>query len=77
MKIALLISTYNWVEALDLVLKSILNQTRLPDEILIADDGSKENTKELIDNFKKVFLEKSVSKNFISSFPLLSFSFWI
>jgi glycosyltransferase involved in cell wall biosynthesis len=52
MKIALLISTYNWPEALDLVLKSILNQTVLPDEILIADDGSKEETKMLIDKFR-------------------------
>lgn len=50
---ALLISTYNWPEALDLVLKSVLNQTRLPDEILIGDDGSNADTKDLIDNFKK------------------------
>src|SRR6478736_5160416 len=51
MKTALLISTYNWPEALNLVLKSILNQTKFPDEILIADDGSDNKTKELIDNF--------------------------
>ena len=49
---ALLISTYNWPEALDLILKSVLNQTRLPDEILIADDGSDEKTYELIKSFK-------------------------
>jgi len=53
MKSALLISTYNWPEALDLILKSVLNQTRLPDEILIADDGSTEKTRELIRRFKK------------------------
>jgi glycosyltransferase involved in cell wall biosynthesis len=52
MKTALLISTYNWPDALDLVLKSILNQTKFPNEILIADDGSKEETKMLIDKFR-------------------------
>jgi glycosyltransferase involved in cell wall biosynthesis len=53
MKIALLISTYNWPEALDLVLKSTLSQTQFPDEILIADDGSKEDTKQLIEQFQQ------------------------
>jgi len=53
MKVALLISTYNWTEALSVVFDSILLQTKMPDEILIADDGSKEDTKELILNFSK------------------------
>jgi glycosyltransferase involved in cell wall biosynthesis len=53
MKIALLISTYNWPEALELVLKSAEEQTVLPDEVLIADDGSKEETKRLIESFQK------------------------
>ena len=53
MKTALLISTYNWVEALELVLESVLQQTQLPDEILIADDGSKTETKECIAAFSK------------------------
>ena len=52
MKVALLISTYNWSEALDLVLKSALSQSILPDEIIIADDGSKEETKSLINKFQ-------------------------
>jgi glycosyltransferase involved in cell wall biosynthesis len=54
MKIALLISTYNWPEALELIFESILIQTKLPHEILIADDGSNEKTKEVIN----VFMEK-------------------
>jgi glycosyltransferase involved in cell wall biosynthesis len=53
MKVGLLISTYNWPQALDLVLKSVMLQTRLPDEILIADDGSKAETKELIALFQQ------------------------
>lgn len=54
MKTALLLSTYNWPAALNLVLKSIIRQSVLPDEILIADDGSKEETKLLIESFQKI-----------------------
>lgn len=50
-KTSLVISTYNWPEALDLCLKSCLKQTLLPDEILIADDGSNEHTAHLIDSY--------------------------
>jgi glycosyltransferase involved in cell wall biosynthesis len=49
----LLISTYNWPQALQLCLLSILQQTILPNEIVIADDGSGVETKELIDNFRR------------------------
>lgn len=52
MKTALLISTYNWTEALDLVLQSVEKQTVKPDELLIADDGSGPETKVIIENFK-------------------------
>ena len=48
---SLLISTYNWPEALSLVLKSVLLQSRLPQEILIADDGSAQETKDVITAF--------------------------
>ncbi len=53
MKNTLLISTYNWKEALDLVLQSIEKQSQQPDELIIADDGSTLETKEIIDDFKK------------------------
>lgn len=45
----LLVSTYNWPEALELCLKSAWTQTVLPDEIVIADDGSGEDTRALIE----------------------------
>lgn len=51
----LIASTYNWPEALELLLLSVLNQTVLPNEIIIADDGSKEDTKKLIEDFQKIF----------------------
>lgn len=53
MKVSLIISTYNWPSALDLCMKSALNQTKLPDEIIIADDGSGSETRELVVAYQK------------------------
>ena len=53
MKLTLIITTFNWPEALLLVLESIKYQTLIPDEVIIADDGSDEKTKKLISSFKK------------------------
>ncbi|HZV35740.1 MAG TPA: glycosyltransferase family 2 protein [Verrucomicrobiae bacterium] len=47
-KISLIISTYQSPAALDKVLQGVERQTVRPDEILIADDGSGEPTRELI-----------------------------
>lgn len=49
---SLIISTYNWAEALQLCLKSLLQQKCYPLEIIIADDGSDERTKAVVDAFK-------------------------
>jgi glycosyltransferase involved in cell wall biosynthesis len=53
MKLTLIITTYNWPESLRLVLKSVENQSIIPDEVIIADDGSKIETSILITNFNK------------------------
>lgn len=50
---SLLISTYNWPEALELCLLSVARQKMLPSEVIIADDGSGENTRKVIERFKK------------------------
>ena len=52
MKLSLIITTYNWPNALSLVLESILRQTVLPDEVIIADDGSLPDTKKVIFQFR-------------------------
>lgn len=49
---SLIIATYNWPQALHLCLESVLRQTILPDEIIIADDGSTEGTQRLVEAFK-------------------------
>lgn len=53
--ISLIVSTYNWPQALDLCLKSIKNQTLFPDEVIIADDGSTWETRALIEKYQTVF----------------------
>jgi glycosyltransferase involved in cell wall biosynthesis len=55
LKCSLIISTYNWPAALDLCLKSVLQQTEFPKEIILADDGSGKETNELIAFYKKLF----------------------
>jgi Glycosyltransferases, probably involved in cell wall biogenesis len=51
--VSIIIPTYNWPEALSLCLQSVLNQSVLPDEIIIADDGSKQETGDLINHIKQ------------------------
>ena len=53
MNISLIITTYNNVNTLRLTLKTALNQTLLPSEIIIADDGSSFETGELVKEMKK------------------------
>ena len=53
--ISLIISTYNNPKFLELVLLSVLEQKLLPQEVVIADDGSREETKELIEIYKRKF----------------------
>lgn len=49
---ALIISTYNRSNALQRVLESVLQQSVQPTNIIIADDGSDNTTRNLIDSFK-------------------------
>ncbi len=54
MTIALLISTYNSPEYLRLSLDSVLRQSVMPDEVLVADDGSAEPTAQVVREFSAV-----------------------
>ena len=53
--VSLVITTYNWPEALALVLESVRRQTRAPDEVLIADDGSRDATRSLLQDSARDF----------------------
>lgn len=52
---SLIITTYNRPDALEAVLHSVLSQTELPDEVIVADDGSTEETSAVIQRLQKDF----------------------
>ncbi|QDT91163.1 glycosyltransferase family 2 protein [Gimesia algae] len=49
---AVIITTYNWPAALEAVLTGYLSQFHTPDELIIADDGSTDETREVVDGFR-------------------------
>ncbi|MDR6197618.1 glycosyltransferase family 2 protein [Siphonobacter sp. SORGH_AS_0500] len=51
---SLIVSTYNWPEALKFCLLSVARQRMLPDEVIIADDGSRQETRDLIEAMKGI-----------------------
>lgn len=55
MTTALLITTYNAPRDLQLILDSVAGQSMQPDEILIADDGSRDETRRMIESFRPIF----------------------
>jgi len=46
---SLVVATYNWAEALAAVLASVRNQVVLPTEVIVADDGSGDPTRRVIE----------------------------
>lgn len=54
MTVSLIISTYNWPRALYLCLDSVMQQSMLPNEILIADDGSGMETRDVVRHFEQI-----------------------
>jgi len=54
MKISVIIPTYNRYELLKRAIQSILNQTYSVDEIIVVDDGSTDNTKDIQNDFPEI-----------------------
>lgn len=59
-KVGVIISTYNRPDFLRLALEGYCRQTRLADEIIIADDGSTDETRQLIDSYRRLLPIKHV-----------------
>lgn len=53
MRISIAMATYNGEKYLQEQLDSFLNQTRLPDELIISDDCSTDSTMQILQNFAK------------------------
>jgi glycosyltransferase involved in cell wall biosynthesis len=54
MKISVIVPTYNRPQALKLCLLSLRDQSILPSEVLIADDGSSSETRDAVDEMRNV-----------------------
>lgn len=54
MKTTLIITTYNWPQALALCLESVAAQTELPSSIVIADDGSTQETATVVSHYSRL-----------------------
>lgn len=52
LRLSLIITTYNRPDALRRVLEAVAEQSRLPDEVLVADDGSGDSTRACIEAFR-------------------------
>ena len=52
MKISVICPTYNSAKYIDKALSSVIQQSRLPDELIIVDDGSEDNTLEILNKYK-------------------------
>jgi len=49
--VSLIITTYNWPAALELTLRSAARQSVMPDEIIVADDGSGPETAQIVERY--------------------------
>lgn len=71
-KVAILLSTYNGEKYLKEQLDSLINQTYKNIDIIIRDDGSKDNTvkiiKEYQEKYDNIFLDEGKNIGFIKSF---------
>jgi|SRR5579859_640429 len=52
LSVGVLIATYNRADLIDEAIDSLLAQTRIPDEIIVVDDGSTDNTENIIKNYQ-------------------------
>ena len=51
--VSVIVLTYNWPGALARVLRALATQTHLPNEVIVADDGSRDETRTLLENIAR------------------------
>jgi len=52
LRCSLIVTTYEWPAALELTLKSIARQSVVPDEVIVADDGSGPDTARVVERWR-------------------------
>ena len=65
--ITVICPTYNSENNIKECLDSVLNQTMSPDEVIISDDGSNDNTIEFLNKYKNFFLSKQIKFEIIEN----------
>ena len=50
---SVVITTYNWPQALELALQALARQDLLPHEVVVADDGSRDDTRAMLERVAK------------------------
>jgi glycosyltransferase involved in cell wall biosynthesis len=68
-KVSVVLPTYNCAVFLDRAIQSVLNQTYKNIELLIINDGSTDNTTDVLDKYKnlnniKIFIQKNMGANY-------------
>jgi len=53
MRISVAVITYNWPQALARVLQALARQTVLPHEVIVTDDGSRDDTRQLLERIAR------------------------
>ena len=62
--VSIIIPTYNRAEYLKRALKSVFSQTFKDFEVLVMDDGSTDNTLEIVESFKEERIKYEWAENF-------------
>ena len=52
MRVSLIVTTYNWPQALGLTLASVTRQSAIPHEVIVADDGSGAETAHIVQSWR-------------------------
>ncbi|MBA7575915.1 hypothetical protein ES708_17751 [subsurface metagenome] len=62
-KISVCVTTYNRAELLDNTLRSLAKQTHPPDELIVSDDFSQDNTQQIVKKWQKRFKRFIYNRN--------------
>lgn len=60
--VACIMPVYNYAHYLDEALQSVFSQTRIPDEVIVVDDCSTDNPKEICDKYPVKYIRHEVNK---------------
>ena len=60
MNFSVIIPTYNSENYIKRAIESLLNQTYRKFEVIVSDDGSSDNTKNILESYRQKFNEKNI-----------------